>query len=121
MRIGCFKLLAALYPVLSMLGCAPVSTTDEEGRIIEHHFGYVRIIKPPRSNVNDAFVVQETETYGLKIQNGFTLGYEHDGLISIPLDCRMVAVVETKEQLDHLIGALTQLEGEKLCATVSPD
>lgn len=112
---------AVLVAPLLVASCAPTTTVDERGRTVEHHFGYVRVIKPPGIGGGADFSAEGVETYGVRVASGLTLGYTDTQRISVPLDCRVVAIVRDRAQLDHLIDMLNLAEGQTLCATVSPE
>ena len=112
-------LFVALFFTM-LIGCTSHITVDEKGRTVAHHFGYVRIIKPPFLNNNDTMNVTAVRVLGFSIENGFTLGYTENEIISIPTDCRLMVIVQNKQQLELLVDQLHDLQGEKICAAVTP-
>ena len=98
-----------------------MATTDDRGRTIEHHFGYVQLIKSPAESPHEGFRAKGIRTVGLTISNGVSIGYLQRERIYIPLDCRIVAVVNSQTQLDHAVQMLSAIGTEDLCVTVSPD
>jgi hypothetical protein len=97
------------------------TSLDERGRRIEHHVGYVKVIKPPRSGGPEEFGAEGTLTYGLWFGAQSGIGYTKQNWLNLPLDCRVVIVVHDKAQLAWVIETLSELEGDTLCATVSAD
>ncbi|TWX65524.1 hypothetical protein ESZ36_17105 [Colwellia demingiae] len=98
--------------------CTSKITIDEKGRTVAHHFGYVQVIKPPLTNKN--INVTGIKTIGVSIQNGITLGFEENKIVSVPMDCRVLVIVQNKQQLEHFIEHLEKLKGNEICATVTP-
>ena len=103
------------------------TTARKDGSTVRHYLGYVKVVDPPTAilsdqynNSKDSFGVSEVETYGIRIENGFGLGYFHDRYESIPLDCHLVIRVANKEQLDRALDILKPILKEGLCVTVYP-
>jgi hypothetical protein len=112
-------LLLALFALLGA-GCAPMVTVDEDGRTIEHHFGYVRVLKPPKTSDVGKFRVEGLQTYGLRVEDGIGVGFFQANRVYVPLDCRFVAIVANQAQFEHLLRTLSHLEKDQLCVAVSP-
>lgn len=113
------KLVLITYSLLSM-SCTSHISIDEKGRTVAHHFGYVQVIKPPLVDLDNEINVTGVKTFGLTVQDGITLGFKENTTISVPLDCRVLVVVENKEQLVRFIEHIKNIEGEKICSTVAP-
>ena len=109
--------LAIIVPIAGLGSCTAPVTVDEQGRAVEHHFGYVRVIRPP---TDGAFYALGTETLGIRVENGVAVGYLESSRIVVPLDCRLVAIVRTREQFEHLVDTFKSLGRDQLCVTVSP-
>jgi hypothetical protein len=116
---GSFSRLILLPSILLIQACTSSMSIDEKGRTVAHHFGYVRVIKPPLLN-NENINVTGVKTVGLSIRNGITLGYEENKIISVPLDCRVIVVVQNREQLEEFANIINDLKGKEICATVTP-
>ena len=105
--------------VFYLAGCSTTSL-DEQGRVVIHNFGYVKIVKsptfPPEKPINSTNV----RLVGFSVGDGFTLGYKETELIQIPTDCRVLVVVKDMKQLDHMLKEMHLLGGHELCATISP-
>jgi hypothetical protein len=57
---------------------------------------------------------------GFSVGDGFTLGYKRNEYIQVPMDCRVLIVVENAEQFQHMMDELAdKISGEDICATVS--
>ena len=128
-RLG-FRVTGALTAIAALLspGCASTIQVDERGRSVIHGFGYVAVVLPPTFSTADAagdpieFSSVGVRTLGLQVRSGgVTLGYASSGRLHVPLDCRFVAVVQDRAQLEHLTETLEPLRGEPLCISVSPD
>lgn len=104
----------------ALSGCTTIST-DEAGRKVTHHFGYARVTDSPSRPITMPFDANSTTLVGLSVGKGIALGYKTKSVISVPLDCRILVVVENDAQLDHIISHLSHLKDERLCATVSPE
>lgn len=120
-RPGMVLILGAGWLIGSLSACTAPATIDERGRTVEHHFGYVRVIKPPRQAEIPDFQALGLRTYGIRIENGIGIGYLETERIVVPLDCRLVAIVRTQAQMDHLVAILSETDLEDLCVTVSPE
>lgn len=101
--------------------CTPMVTIDDRGRTIEHHFGYMQVIKPPAKAPHERFRAEGIWTVGLTVSDGVGVGYMQRARVYIPLDCRIVVIVNNQTQLDHAVDMLSAIDGEDLCVTVSAD
>ena len=113
------KLVLITSSLLS-ISCTSHISIDEKGRAVAHHFGYVQVIKPPLVDFDNEMNVTGVKTFGLTIQDGITLGFKENKTISVPLNCRVLVVVQNKEQLDRFIEHIKNIEGEEICSTVTP-
>ncbi len=111
-----------LVGVLAIAGCAQFTTVRQDGSVVKHYIGYVRVIEPPTVGKGEPFYVSEIETLGLRLSKGVGLGYFHERSEAIPLDCRLVINVANEQQLERVFQVLFQskIMEEGLCATVSP-
>ena len=103
-----------------MSGCAS-TTVDEKGRVVVHHFGYVKIIKPPVYPNNNEINVTGAKLIGFSVGSGLTIGYKAEEVIRVPLDCKVLIVVKDADQFKHLLNEITKIQGDDICATVSPE
>jgi hypothetical protein len=98
-------------------GCATVSTQDD-GKLVRHYIGYVRVIYPETFPQDKGIVVSEVKTIGLNFARGIGIGYFHEREERIPMDCRLVVRVTNKEQLDRALEVLKPIAKENLCAVI---
>lgn len=115
-------ILFIIGSVLILTGCSPLVTVRNDGSIVKHYIGYVKVIEPPTIGHNEQFNVSEIETFGFRVYKGLGVGYFHEINEFIPLDCRLVIRVTDKQQLERVFETLSdkKIMGEGLCATVSP-
>lgn len=111
---------AAIFCFWLMSGCAPLATVRQDGSVVKHYVGYVRVIEPPTVGKDEPFFVSEIETLGFRMSNGVGIGYFHERSEFIPLDCRLVIRVMDKQQLERVLEVLSQTKimEEGLCVTV---
>jgi hypothetical protein len=111
MNIKLYK-IALFIIVIFMAGCASYT---ENGELIRHHFGYVKVITPAIHAPEAAVTSLEVETYGIWMSTdsrsateytqgyGAGLGYQYDRRDFIPLDCRVVIRIKTKNEFNDFI------------------
>lgn len=105
-----------------LAGC---TSYGENGELIRHHFGYVRVATPAMHAPETAVRVVDIETYGgwLYVDRrpaqedpmgiGTGLGYQRDRREFIPLDCRLVVRARTRDQLVAFLGILKSFDFEE--------
>jgi hypothetical protein len=113
------KIGVSLLFCLFIAGCSTKTTVDKDGRIIVHRFGYFKTIQSPVYPENKNINVKGITLIGLSAGEGFTVGYKSNETIEIPLDCRVIVIVKSDSQLQHLIKELNLIGKEDLCAAVS--
>lgn len=96
-----------------------MTSIREDGSSVRHYLGYVRVAEPPTAGHGEEFKVSDVKTIGIRMSQGFGIGYFHDHNERIPLDCRLVIKVANKQQLDEVIEQLTPITKEGLCVAVS--
>ena len=109
-----------LLAMVSLIGCASHTTIDQNGRVVIHNFGYVKIIKPPAYPANTAINVTGARLLGFSVGEGFTIGYKASEYMQIPTDCRVLVIVKDEKQLKHLINEMSLIGEEEICAVISP-
>ena len=114
-----FGILLISTSVLFAQACAYTSV-DEKGRTVIHNFGYVKLVKPPIYPNKSEINVTGVELIGFSVGEGFTLGYKSNEIIQVPLDCRVLIIVENSEQFEHLLKEFKIIKGDNICATISP-
>ena len=110
--------LMIFHFIFFSFACTSKITVDEKGRTVAHHFGYVQVIKPPLTNGN--INVTGIKTIGVTIQNGITLGFEENKIVSVPIDCRVLVIVQNDQQLEYFIKHFEKSKGKEICATITP-
>jgi hypothetical protein len=106
--------------IMGLAGCTPITTIRQDGSEVRHYFGYVRVIEPLAAGPDEQFKVLEVETLGFRIEKGLGFGYFHERNEYIPLDCRLVIRVTSKQQLEEVLETLSPIMKEGLCVTVLP-
>lgn len=101
-----------------IVGISSCTTIRQDGSVVKHYFGYVKVITPPTVGNVENFRVMEVSTSGLRIENGLGVGYFYERNEYIPLDCRLVVRVVNEKQLHDVVKTLSLFEKEGLCATV---
>jgi len=105
--------------LIILTGCSTTSV-DENGRVVVHNFGYVKIIKPPTYPKEKTINVTGTKLIGFSIGDGFTFGYKKNEVIHVPTDCRVLVIVNNEKQLQHMIKEMSLIGEGEICATISP-
>lgn len=115
------RLLATAAVAFICFGCVPLATVNADGTISQHYFGYVKVTVPPTYAERGTVHAVEVSALGLQVRNGVGLGYFHDKRVAVPLDCRLVVLVRTQEQLDHAVFILNRMQKGEFCAAVYRD
>jgi len=105
--------------ITAALVTAACTTTQPDGSIVRHHFGYVQITEA--SATGTPFGVLHAKTVGVRIGDGFTLGYIDERRESIPLDCRVVIRVVNQTQLSAAAQMLSDVIKEGLCVAIDTE
>lgn len=107
-----------LGAALALAGCASVRTTRPDGRVVVHHFGYVREERPPSSG---GAHVAAFSSLGLRLDQAFTLGLWESRVETLPFDDRIVLRVANQAQLEAALQALSALPTHTTpCVIVDP-
>jgi hypothetical protein len=106
---------ALLFTFLS--GCSPMTYKFKDGSSSTSYFGYIKFIEPPTLSPNDDFKVAEIEAYGIRISKGIGLGYFHERLETVPLDCRIVIRVNNEKQFKMAEEIIFPIAKEGVCLT----
>lgn len=112
--------LVWLAVLLAIGGCATDATVQPDGTLVRHYIGYVRVAVP-QAEAKQPVYVSDVSTIGIRVGDGMGVGYSRDKSLVIPLDCRLVVLVATQEQLDDAVRKLSFFKGMPgFCAAVSP-
>lgn len=88
--------------------------------MVRHYLGYVRVVVP-QAEAGQPVYVSDVSTLGIRVSDGFGVGFMRDKQVVVPLDCRLVVLVATQKQLDDAVEKLSFFKGSPwFCAAVSP-
>lgn len=107
------KFSVSVFVAALASGATACAEYRESGEFVRHHFGYVKVIAPAIHAPDTAVRALEVETYGLWVgidgdatPEGGGFGYQHVRRELIPLDCRVVARVATRSDIDYFVSLL---------------
>ncbi len=119
-----------LFMLVALAILGGCTTIRDSGELVRHYFGYVKVITPAVHAPEAAVRVLEIENFGVWVAvdrrpaaedaagYGAGLGYRRDRRELIPLDCRIVVRLATRQQmtefLELLDGTITDKGG--ICA-----
>lgn len=83
-----------------------------------HHIGYVRIVEAEGST--QGVTAKAIRTTGIRVSRGVGLGYFDEERIVVPIDCRLVIILETQAELAEALQRLESLERNELCIASVP-
>lgn len=63
----------------------------------------------------DRLGMYEISGVGVRADNGISIGYFHEKILSMPLDCRLVILVNDAQQLNQALETLETLQREGTC------
>lgn len=119
-RLAFFPRAATAIVAAALSGCATVDSVQSNGQLVRHHFGYVRIAVPS-PEVGRTVYASDVATLGMRVSDGISLGYTREKFVVLPLDCRLVMLVATANQLNDAMEELSQFKNAPgICAAVSP-
>lgn len=87
------------------------------GATEQHYFGYVRVVRHATSSTPVS--VSDVRALGLRVGGGLGVGYLRDRQLVVPLDCRVVFLVEDQPQIDHAARLAAQLPTEGRCVVLA--
>lgn len=106
---------AVLLAGLLASGC---TTRLPDGSTRRHYFGYAVVTVPAPSSANERMLVREVRNCGLGVGAGSAvLGFGAERHIALPLDGRMLVVVQTDEQLQRTLQFIKENPELGLCVT----
>ena len=112
------RILLSCILTLLTTACSTLVVTMPDGSLQTRYFGYLKVIGTgtPRENKVSGY---ETKVFGVRVGNGFGIGYFHDKQFSTPLDCRVVLILGTEDQLQRALDLFkTAIKEKELCGTV---
>ena len=102
-----------------MAGCTSFSADTPEGMGGRRSYIGIVTVEAPLAPTNVAILPRvrhlDVTTIGLRVDRGVSLGYLHDRLLSLPLDCRLVVFVRSAPELAHAEQMLRVATKENLC------
>lgn len=116
-----YKILA-IFPCIFIAGC---TTYTDNGELVRHHFGYVKVITPAIHAPDAAVRSLEVETYGVWVNidgrsnggdnsvYGAGLGYQYDRRDFIPLDCRVVIRAKNRADIQYILNQIQTNENKE--------
>lgn len=110
--LGLLNGVAGMFIVCLLSGC-----TFHEGKTT-HHVGYVKIVEVEGSA--DGVASKSVRTIGVRVGSGIGVGYFDEKRVAVPLDCRLVIIVQTQVQLDEALRRLEGLKRRELCVAIEP-
>jgi hypothetical protein len=108
-------------PLFMLVGCGlllAACTTLEPGKAPSDawYVGLVHVRAPAASQSGAPIVILDTQTVGLSLADGISLGYSHERHTGVPLDCRLVVFVQNQQQFDAIARLLADKK-ENICLT----
>ena len=119
-----------MYRLIALALCLQACTTyTDDGELVRHHLGYVRVISPSVYSPEGPVQAVAVSNYGLWLDvdrrksnqrtgSGAGIGYRANYQNILPESCRIIFRVATKEQFDASVALLDSLikdGGEDLC------
>jgi hypothetical protein len=102
-----------------MLSGCGLATVRADGTVERHYFGYVKVVQPGTVSSGAPVSASDVAAIGLRIEHGVGIGYFHDKQVATPLDCRLVMLVNDRQQLETATRFLqTTLKGQGACAAI---
>jgi hypothetical protein len=112
------KIMNLYFIILLSIFVSSCATYSENGELVRHHFGYVKVITPAIHAPEAAVRSLEVETYGIWMNidgrsngedskgYGAGIGYQFDRRDFIPLDCRVVIRAKNKEDIKYILNQI---------------
>jgi hypothetical protein len=115
-------LFIASFAVFSA-SCASQSVAPN-GDVSKRYFGWLEVtgkskeyqLSANEKRTLDKGRIERVRSLGLRIANGVSIGYVDDITLALPLDCRLVIIVKTVDQIRQISEIYPQLlKTENLC------
>jgi hypothetical protein len=107
-------------PIALAIGLAAsscVGTIDTAKPTTTSYLGLIRVVVPP--DETSRVIAFDVKAVGLRVGNGFGIGFFDDDRLYVPLDCRTVILVANQSQLDSAIHTVKNM-GEDICVALKP-
>jgi hypothetical protein len=103
----------------SLAGCVSTAAVRPDGMVERQYWGYLKYaVTDPRWPAQK-LTRSDITAIGLRAENGIGIGYFRDQSITAPLDCRLLVVVQSNEQLERVLAFIkTTNSGVNLCTAV---
>lgn len=99
---GNLSILALLTPLL-LSACSSVILQSADGSVDRSFVGYVRVRGTPIAPAAQGGSVHEFTSAGVSAGHGFTVGWAKERVISIPIDCRVVVLLNADSVMPPLL------------------
>ncbi|NKB44802.1 MAG: hypothetical protein GKS03_11050 [Alphaproteobacteria bacterium] len=105
--------VAVIALSLGASSCASTVDLADNNTTVQHHLGYVRVIKPQNPIGMESL---KTSTFGAAFFNGVRLGWSDQNNIFVePGECRVLIFVKNTEELNNAAAILSKVGSEDLC------
>lgn len=107
----------SLVSATLLSGCTTLSVDGFADQLDERtYMGIVRIQRTPQHGKSEAQINQLSATVvGARIDGGVSIGYVHESIVSVPLDCRLAVFIRGELQLRHAEQMFRAISKEKVC------
>lgn len=97
-------------------GCQSRERSVVDGEPVTRYYGFFKTSAPNQVMDGGGLGTYEISGVGVRADNGIVIGYFHEKILSIPLDCRLVILVNDTQQLNQALETLETLQREGTCA-----
>ena len=105
-----------LCAALIFSGCQSGDRSVADGESVTRYYGFFKTSAPNQVRDGDRLGTYEISGVGVRADNGVAIGYIHEKILSVPLDCRLVILVNDAQQLNQALEILETLQREGTCA-----
>lgn len=104
-----------LSGALLVSGCGSREQSPPDNVPITRYYGFFKTSAPNQIADDGRLGAYEISGVGVRANNGIGVGYFHEKILSIPLDCRLVVLVNDIQQLEQALNTIKTLQGEGAC------
>lgn len=119
------RFLSALAALVMLTGCAfSVATQNTKpGVTTKHYFGYVAVESLDEDpSLEGGVRTQDIESFGILIDDGFSVGYVKEDRVYVPMGCQTVFIVKSQRQLDWAVDRYREtLKGGNVCVAIEQE